>query len=94
MIFVGHKQPKRTQTALRGQQSGQAEHLLGGAWTIQFPHRQTHQQERAAQEHCHHRRAADHLFPWIGQPHRYRPKQQGGGLSRLSGFQPVEPRLR
>ena len=83
-----------TQTALRGQQSGQAEHLLGGAWIIQFPHRQTHQQERAAQEHCHHRRAADHLFPWIGQPHRYRPKQQGGGLSRLSGFQPVEPRLR
>ena len=44
-FFVGHKQPERAQAALRGQQSGQAEHLLGGAWTIQFPHRQTHQQD-------------------------------------------------
>ena len=33
-FFIGYQQSERTQTALRGQQSGQAEHLFGSARII------------------------------------------------------------
>ena len=37
--------------------------------SLQFAYRETHQQEEATQIVRHHRRATDHLLPWIGQPH-------------------------
>ena len=79
---------------MRGEQSGQAEHLFGGIGLIQLPYREVGEQERTAQEFHHHRRIAYDILSRHRQPDCHRPKQQGGGLPRLSGFLPADPRLR
>jgi len=43
--------------------------LMAGVWMSRLLKTFTGQQEKATQKLSYHRRATDHLFPWIGQPH-------------------------
>ena len=79
---------------MRGQQSRPSEHLRGGSWIVQLPHREAHQQEGNAEVIGHHRRAAHDILQGVGQPYSHRPKQQGCRVSGISGFQPAGARLR
>ena len=92
-VHARHQQPQRAEDSLRGQQPRPPEHLRGGSRPLQFPHRETHQQEGDAEIVGHHRRAAHHLFQGTGQPHRHGTKQQGGGVSGFSGLLAAGARL-
>ena len=57
--------------------------LMAGVWMSRLLKTFTGQQEKTTQKLSHHRRATDHLLPWIGQPHCHSSLQQGGSLFGL-----------